>query len=138
MNISNLKPHEKYIEERVELLLEELFTDGLLRKPVIADEKNLVLLDGHHRLEAFKRLGLAQIPVALVNYYDPRIQVKSWVNGDTYDKSEVISRALKGDLFPPRTTRHVVLVGDREVHISEVIPEVNAPLNPSKIRALSF
>ncbi|AKG38672.1 MAG: ParB N-terminal domain-containing protein [Infirmifilum sp.] len=138
MNISELKPHEKYIEERVLFLLEDMMRTGILRKPVVAENKHNVLLDGHHRFEAFKRLGLQYIPAAVVDYQDPRIVVKSWENGYIFDKDQVLRRALKGELFPPRTTRHVVQLDGRELHISEILPDVNLPLKSFKTMPLSI
>lgn len=128
MDISRLKPHEKYIDDRVEHLIKEIKEDGVLKKPVVAENMYNVVLDGHHRVEAFKRMGFTTIPVAIVDYRDPRIVVKSWNNGRIYNKEEVLRQALAGKLLPPRTTRHVILLNDREFHISEILPELNIPL----------
>ncbi|QOJ79332.1 ParB N-terminal domain-containing protein [Infirmifilum lucidum] len=135
LNIYLIKPHEMYIEERVRAIMEDMTGRGVLIKPVVVERGEFVLLDGHHRFEALKRLGISIIPAVLVDYWDPRIVVKSWVNGATCSKQEVIRRALRGDLFPPRTTRHVFIDGLYEKHISEIVPEVN--INISNLKALT-
>lgn len=135
LNIYLIKPHEMYIEERVRAIMEDLTRRGVLVKPVVVERGEFVLLDGHHRLEALKRLSISVVPAVIVDYWDPRIVVKSWVDGATYSKLEVVRRALRGDLFPPHTTRHVVIDGSSEKHISEVVPEVNISI--SSLKALT-
>lgn len=123
-----IKPHERFSEDNVRLLILDLKSSGVLRKPVVVERENYVLLDGHHRLEAFKRLGVGAIPAVLVDYWDPRIVVKSWSDGKVFEKREVVERAIRGDLFPPKTTRHVFVEGDFEAHLSELVPNVNMRL----------
>ncbi|MFA5318465.1 MAG: ParB N-terminal domain-containing protein [Patescibacteria group bacterium] len=53
----------------------ELIESGLLRHPIITDDKYFIILDGHHRAKAFHDLGFKKIPVMLVKYNDPRIRV---------------------------------------------------------------
>jgi len=129
VDISSLKPHEMYMEDHVRLILEDLKSRGVLVKPVVVEREKLVLLDGHHRFEAFRRLRLKVIPAVLVDYWDPRIVVKSWRDGVEFDKREVLRRAVEGELFPPKTTRHVFVEGGVERHISEVVPIVNVSLS---------
>lgn len=111
--IDQLKPHEKGSPLYLELIKQEILTDGILRYPIIADEKTGVILDGMHRWLALKSLGLQFIPVILVDtsqgakirigkrrihrYMDP-------VDSPTVE--EVIEAGLSGRLMEPRSTRH--------------------------------
>ena len=128
VNINELRPHEEIDEKHLEELLEEIVRDGILKKPVVADRETLVVIDGHHRVEALKRIGASKIPVVLVDYGDPKIVVKSWNGSPPPSKDEVVERALKGRLFPPKTTRHVVVEEGGEKHVSELVGEENVPL----------
>ena len=55
--IDKLKPHEKGSPLYLELLKQEILRDGMLKYPIIADEKTHVILDGMHRWLALKNLG---------------------------------------------------------------------------------
>lgn len=112
--IEQLKPHEKGSPLYLELLKQEILRDGVLKYPIIADEKTLVILDGMHRWLALQSLGYEKIPVLLVNALEnPKIRVGSrrihrYINnsGKHITAKEVISAGLSGQLMPPRTTRH--------------------------------
>jgi hypothetical protein len=112
--IDELKPHEKGSPLYLEMLKQEILRDGVLKYPIIADEKTRVILDGMHRWLALKSLGYSLIPVMFINaFQNPKIHVgrrrihryASNSNGDmTIEK--VISTGLSGRLMKPRSTRH--------------------------------
>jgi len=109
LDIGKLRPHERTAPELLERLLEAIRTDGFLRRPVLVEDEHFVILDGHHRYEALRLLGCVRIPVYLVRYEDPAIGLTTWPGAvvKTVTKAEVVSRGTRGDLFPPKTTRHL-------------------------------
>jgi hypothetical protein len=112
--IDALKPHEKGSPLYLELLKQEILRDGVLRYPIIADEKTRVILDGMHRWLALKSLGYTRIPVILVDAtQNGRIRVgtrrihRYVCNSDEEIPIEkVISAGLNERLMKPRSTRH--------------------------------
>ena len=112
--IDNLKPHEKGSPLYLELLEKEILSDGILKYPIIADEKTHVILDGMHRWLALKNLGYSLMPVILVDaFQNPKIRIGrrrihryifDSIDGITLEK--VISAGLSGHLMKPRSTRH--------------------------------
>lgn len=128
MDVRALRPHERVQEARVGRVTKSLLEEGVLHRAIIADAATLTVIDGHHRLESFKRMGLTLAPVALVNYLDQRIVAARWDGRGTIDKKVVIERAVKGALFPPKTTRHLLATRTGLIHVSEAIPEVNIEL----------
>lgn len=114
LSIDELKPHEKGSPLYLELLKQEIFRDGMLKYPIIADEKTHVILDGAHRWLALKSLGYLLIPVILVDAFQNRkIRVGRRrihrYTGDLREEiaiEEVISAGLSGHLMEPRSTRH--------------------------------
>ena len=111
--IDNLKPHEKGSPLCLEILRQEILKDGVLKYPIIADEKTHVILDGMHRWLAIKSLGYTLMPVMLVDAVHTKIHVgtrrihRYSLNSDggmTVEK--VISAGLSGNLMKPRSTRH--------------------------------
>lgn len=105
-----LRPHEQVDEDRLERLAREIASDRVLREPVLVDGRSLVILDGHHRVQVLRSLGCTLIPVYLVDYGSPAVQVRSWREGVRVDKDIVLQRGLSQTPFPPRTSRHTLSV----------------------------
>jgi hypothetical protein len=111
--IDELRPHEKGSPMYLELLSREIQRDGVLRYPVVADEKTRVILDGMHRWLVLKSLGYKHLPVMLVDaFMKPAIRVgRRRIHRYESDFSEisvehVILTGLSGKLMQPRSTRH--------------------------------
>jgi hypothetical protein len=115
------KPHEQTRPELLSELLEEIARDGVLKVPVLVEREHHVILDGHHRWEALRRLGCRRIPAYVVDYASEEISLTTWPGATvaTVTKGEVVAHGVKGDLFPPKTTRHL---------LKEKLPESPVPL----------
>lgn len=80
----------------------------MLRCPVLVDRNSFVILDGHHRVLALKRLGCGVIPSYLVDYRDPGVEVTVWEPATVkITKESILNAALSGNLYPPKTSKHV-------------------------------
>jgi len=110
LDIEDLRPHERIREELLAQLLAEIRRDGELKMPVLVEREHHVILDGHHRYEALRRLGCRRIPAYLVEYESEEIGLTTWPGAIVarVTKAEVIARGVKGELFPPKTTRHLL------------------------------
>lgn len=106
---AKLRPHEEIDAKHADELAERIRSEGALFQPVVADEASLVILDGHHRFAALETLGCTLIPCHLVDYMDPRIQVERWEDGRPMAKTEIVSHALRGELYGIKTSRHRTL-----------------------------
>jgi hypothetical protein len=113
LRVDQLKPHEKGSPFYLELLRKEILNDGILKYPIVVDEKTHVILDGMHRWLALKSLGYELIPVILTDVFKDKIHVgkrrihryTSGVDNEiTVEK--VISAGVSGRLMEPRSTRH--------------------------------
>ena len=126
--INGLRPHEKGLPLYLQVLKQEIVRDGILKCPIIADEKSHVILDGMHRWLALKSLGYEEIPTLLVdaqtnvNIRIGRRRVHQYTIDPTeeIDIEEVISAGLSGQLMKPRSTRHFFPFSKRQ--------EINYPL----------
>ena len=107
VRVSQLRPHEATEEELLQKLITELKRGLVVRDPIIADQETWVILDGHHRHAAYKILGLEYAACLFVDYRSPHIHVETRRPGITVSKEEVIRRGLQGELYPPKTTRHI-------------------------------
>jgi L-serine kinase (ADP) len=104
IDLENLHPIEGYIET----LLPKVMSYTINNKywlEVIKIEKHNLILDGHHRFEIAKRLGLKRIPCIIFDYND----IKMWSlrpNVLINSKEEIIDNALRGTLYPSKTVKH--------------------------------
>jgi L-serine kinase (ADP) len=102
-----LKAHEQHVEARVLEVLDQFRRSGVVDYAVVADVETGTVVDGHHRLEALKRLHAVLVPAYLVDYKDPQITIRNWREGEAVPtKEDVIRHAAEGKLYPPKTTRH--------------------------------
>ncbi|MEM2875728.1 MAG: ParB N-terminal domain-containing protein [Candidatus Bathyarchaeia archaeon] len=132
VDIDELKGHEMTDEKRLKALKDEIESDGILKRPIVVDEKTSVVLDGHHRMGALRLLGCSKIPVYYVNYESEKIGVKSVSEGLEITKRKVIDAALRGELFPPKSTWHYVTFSKTMRHISYIQRRVDIPLEDLK------
>ncbi len=84
VKMEKLKPHEDVLPHLVDKLIEDVKRRGLLH-PVVVDKSTYVIIDGHHRVEALKRLGLEKIPALLVDYKSSIISLRRWYYVLDYD-----------------------------------------------------
>ena len=129
VDIKRLKEHEETTDERIRLLSDDIERDGVLKRAIAVDIKTNVILDGHHRLCALLKLNCKKIPVVFFNYDDPAIKVLPWRKGESVNKEIVRKAGLSDKKLPPKTTKHVIEVGNEIHHIecAEII--CNIPLN---------
>ena len=106
--ISILHPHEAVNENHLNLVMRELITCRYIKYPIVVDARTLTILDGHHRVEAFKKLGVDFIPIFLIDYAQDYVEVYPLRKEIPVSKIGVLDKAVfKKSLYPPKTTRHV-------------------------------
>ena len=122
--IKNLKPLEKVFPTHLKNLVAAIYKDKKLLHPLIVENKYGVVLDGSHRYVFLLGEGFLEAPVHYVDYSNQFISVGlSRVHRFLLDcsidisKKKVIQRALSGNLFPPRTTRHFFPFLKEEVNV---------------------
>lgn len=128
LSINVLREHERVDFNRLEELREEIASDGVLKKPILVDKNTLTILDGHHRLNALRRLGLSKIPVVLVDYNDSHIVVRKWGTDEILNKEEILRVARCGKLFPSKTTQHFFNMNNELRHVEVLQKQMNVPL----------
>jgi septum formation topological specificity factor MinE len=132
IDLEDLKEHEEIRPDYLEELKNEILGDGLLKMPIAVDQKTYIILDGHHRLHALKRIGCKRIPVILFDYQSPEIEVIPHREGEIVTKEMVIQTALEGRRMPPKTSKHMILIEGEQKHISILETVINIPLDELK------
>ena len=112
VTVNWLKPHEEIKIKQRDKLLDMTKRWGGFTKPILVDTHAGALLDGHHRLSVAKELGLKLIPAICLDYLNSElISLELWPNAniESVDKVDVIEMCLGNELYPPKTTKHVVI-----------------------------
>jgi L-serine kinase (ADP) len=94
IEIEELKPHEEVIEAVVARLTQEMKDDGVVKDPLIVDQKDHVILDGMHRFNALKRLNCRFAPCCLLDYMSPQITVGSWFRTFTVKEAKSVAEEI--------------------------------------------
>ena len=118
-----LRPHEHIIVKKVDQLERMTIRWNAYTKPLLVDRESGTILDGHHRYEIAKRFDLQCLPCVLVDYIlDDSISVILWPGNDQKEisKEDVLEAASSGNLFPPKTSRHL---------LSDDLPPISVPLS---------
>ena len=121
--IEVLKPHEQVIQKKVTQLEKMTMRWNAYTKPLLVDGATGTILDGHHRFEIAKRLGLQCLPCVVVDYLeDDSIALMLWPDSDreVITKQDVIDAGMSGDLMSPKTSRHL---------LSDDLPPISVPLS---------
>ncbi len=132
IRIEELREHEEIRPDYLDELKNEILSDGMLKMPIAVDRSTYIILDGHHRLHALKKIGCKKIPVILVDYQSPEIEVIPWREGEKVTKKMIIDTALTGKRMAPKTSRHMIRVEGELKHISILETVINIPLDELK------
>lgn len=129
-HIDKLKEHEQTDPLRLEEIKAMLIKDNFQRDPIIVDKKTLVVVDGHHRLNALKQLGHKKVAVYYINYLeDENIIVRTWypiilgsshrlmnlvnekfINSNSDSKQSPYGELImKGKIFPLKSGRDSIM-----------------------------
>ncbi len=102
-----LKEHEEIKEDNLKVRIKKMKKRGFY-KPIIADYKTNVILDGHHKWNAAREFGLSKVPTIFVDYNEEGVKVDVWPNcgKDSITKKEVIAMGLSDNVYPPKTSKH--------------------------------
>lgn len=112
VDIDRLRSHEAVESKLLRETVDAIRRDGRLKRPILVADGDFVILDGHHRYEALRSLGCRRAPVYLIDYASDVVEVTTWPGASVREvtKEEILRRGRTGNLFPPKTTRHIVHV----------------------------
>ena len=104
VNVAYLNRIEEFDPDRVTWLKEKIISEGVWTQPLKIEKKHHLILDGHHRFEVAKLLGLKNVPCEIYDYDDvPTWSLRSEIK---ISKEEVARKAISGDIYPYKTVKH--------------------------------
>ncbi len=101
-----LRHIEGHSEKRVANMKRKMVDGGFWLRPICIERTYMLILDGQHRFEVANALGLKYVPCEFFDYSDVNLLVWSLRKECKVSKKLVITRALKGDIYPYKTAKH--------------------------------
>lgn len=123
LKINTLKPHEATIPEKVMGLLLGVLKSGKWPHPIVVDKKTSTIMDGHHRHRVASLLGLEFIPCYLIDYQQD-VLVSSRRNNYEITADTIIQRSDSKEVYPYKTTRHLLHKGHKLPRVNFLIEEL--------------
>lgn len=121
VQIELLKHIEGFSQKRAEMITKKILKDKIWNKAICIEKNYNLVLDGQHRLEAAKKLGLKLIPCELFDYED--VEVWSLRKTHAVTRELVIERAIAGDIYPYKTAKHKfpITIEECRVNLEDLI-----------------
>lgn len=105
VEVSSLHGIEEHDPARADILQEKIKDEGRWTVPVIITRIGHLVLDGQHRMEVAKRLGLSRIPAIIVDYND--VDVWTLRKEIPVNQKKVEKKVLKEKtIYPYKTVKH--------------------------------
>ena len=101
---SKLKHIEDYSRDAVAALTDKIRAEGRWVRPLCISKEGLVM-DGQHRMEVAKNLGLSKVPVIIYNYN--QVPIYSLREDYSFTYKDVVRRAGENSIYPYKTVKHV-------------------------------
>lgn len=120
LDIDELSAHEEINRGRLEEIIDQMERENLVDYPILVENQYNVILDGHHRYFALKKMGADYVPVDRVDYFeDGLIKLEPRPNCPLEDltKEDVLEMGRSEDVFPPKSTRHILTRPEKIVNI---------------------
>lgn len=108
VELSQLRRTERHNPPRASRLAMNIAAEGKWTKPLWVESSDLLIMDGHHRLEAAIVLGLVRLPCALLSYDTPGLSVVSWNGNAPFPVADIFAAGRTQSLLPYKTTRHIL------------------------------
>ena len=104
--VSSIIETEEHNEIDAMALAKSISKFGFWTVPIALEKQTLAIMDGHHRFNAAKALGLKFVPCLLFSYEEPGVVVGSWRQDIVITKDVIFANIKLGLKFPYKTTRH--------------------------------
>jgi len=108
LDVNDIFPHEEVIIDRMEKLVNYLASLKpyiIIPSILVCSETNMII-DGHHRYYALRKLGFEKVPVTKINYSSKLITTHL---DNQISKELLIKAALSQKVLPPKSSFHHII-----------------------------
>ena len=104
VEVCDLSHVEGFSQKRVGWLMEKITSEEIWNLPICIDREYGIVMDGQHRMEVAKSLGLSLIPAIKFSHSE----VDFWSLRDNHEVSleKIINNHNSGDIYPYKTVKY--------------------------------
>ncbi len=121
LEIEKLSAHEEINPDRLEEIISQMERENLVDYAILVENNHNVILDGHHRYFALKKMGADYAPVDRVEYFkDGLVKLEPRPNCplEKLTKKSVVKMGKSDEVFPPKSTRHILTRPEKMVNVN--------------------
>lgn len=107
LNLTEICETEEHNAADACRLAESILNLGLWTIPIAVEYSTLGIMDGHHRFNAAKKIGLTRVPCVLMDYKKSGVALQSWRPEIKVSVSDIFLMISEKKRFPLKTTRHI-------------------------------
>lgn len=120
LNLGEICETEEHSTDAVCSLAESILNLGFWTIPIAVEYSTFAIMDGHHRFNAAKKMGLKRAPCVLMDYKNSGVTLQSWRAGIDVSVKDILYMITKSKKYPFKTTRHI---------FDPPVGEVNIPIS---------
>ena len=107
LNLREICETEEHSAGDVCSLAECILNLGFWTIPIAVEYSTFAIMDGHHRFNVAKKLGLKRVPCVLMDYKISGVTLQSWRPEIDISVTDIFLMISKGKKYPLKTTRHI-------------------------------
>jgi len=117
ISLADLIETEEHDADESSRLAKKILLEKFWTVPIVIEINTSAIMDGHHRYNAAKKLGLSRIPCIRKDYNSNEVTLASWKQGIKITVKDVFKKIQKKNKFPIKTTRHIFKPSINEIKI---------------------
>lgn len=117
VSIHSLVETEEYSKKDAIILAKSIEDFGFWTVPIAVDSLTFGVMDGHHRLNAAKLIGLARVPCIVMSYETGGVILNSWRDDLSCNADDVRKMIKISKKYPLKTTRHTFNPSLKEIKV---------------------
>ena len=98
---------EEHKADDVCSLAESILNLGFWTIPIAVEYSTFAIMDGHHRFNAAKKMGLKRVPCVLMDYKKSGVTLQSWRPEIGVSVTDIFFMISESKKYPLKTTRHI-------------------------------
>tara|TARA_B100001142_G_C14286529_1_gene637117 strand:+ start:61 stop:450 length:390 start_codon:yes stop_codon:yes gene_type:complete len=99
------------------MLAEKILLEKFWTVPIAVEINTIAIMDGHHRFNAAKTIGLSRVPCVTKDYNSLEVRLLSWRSNKKITVTDIYENINKKKKFPYKTTRHIFTPSIEEIKI---------------------
>jgi L-serine kinase (ADP) len=117
IKLADLIETEEHNHAESLMLAKKILLEKFWTVPIVVEINTSAIMDGHHRFNAAKTIGLSRVPCVTKDYNSHEVRLLSWRSNEKIRVIDIYKNINKKKKFPYKTTRHIFTPSIEEIKI---------------------